>query len=138
MKRGWMIFGIVVAVVVIVIGCYKWPVRLTKMNTSEVGLIVLQDGTTGNRVEISDTETIEKVMGQFHSIKMRRGKLSAGYGGYHIWVRVCKPDMEIVSDFTVSGKGYIRKDPFFYTISEGTIDVEYLELLIAEAQNTEE
>ena len=59
-------------------------------------------------------------------------------GGYHIWVRVCKPDMEIVSDFSVNGSERIKKDPFFYKVLGESMDVAYLEQLIEEAQDTEE
>lgn len=137
-KRMWVILGVVVTIVILAVGWFKWPVRLTKVDASEVGLIVLLDGNTGNRVEISDTETIDILMEEFRSVKMQRERLSAFSGGYHIWVRICKPDMEIVSDFTINGNDYIKKDPFFYTISKESIDVEYLEQLIEKAQDTEE
>lgn len=137
-KRRWVVLGIVAIVVLLAIAWYKWPVRLTKVDASEVGLIVLQDGTTGNRAEISDEETIDRLMKEFRSVKMQRERLSWFSGGYHIWVRVCKPDMEIVSDFSVNGSKLIRKDPFFYKVVGKSIDVEYLEQLIEEVQDTEE
>lgn len=137
-KRRWVVLGIVIIVIILAIGWYKWPVRLTKVDAFEVGLIVLQDGTTGNRVEVSDAETIDRLMKEFRSVKIQRNGLSAFSGGYHIWVRVCKPDMEIVADFSINGSERIRKDPFFYNVVSESMDVAYLEQLIEEAQHTKE
>lgn len=136
-KRMWVILGVVAMIMILAVGWFKWPMRLTKVDASEVGLIVLVDGDTGNRAEISDTETIDTLMKEFRSVKMQRKRLSAFSGGYHIWVRICKPDMEIVSDFTINGRGRIQKDPFFYKVMGEDMDVAYLEQLIAEAQGKE-
>ncbi|MBP3618433.1 MAG: hypothetical protein J6J38_10395 [Lachnospiraceae bacterium] len=137
-KRRWVVLGGVAILVLLAIAWYKWPVKLTEVDTSEVGLIVLLDGTTGNRAEISDAETISRLMKEFCSVKMQKDGVSVYSAGYHIWVRVCKPDMEIVSDFCINGERMIRRDPFFYKVVGEDMDVEYLERLIKEAQETEE
>lgn len=134
-KRLWIGLGVFATLILVGIVWFKLPVRLVKPEASEVGLIVLQNGDTGNRVEISDEAIIEKLMTEFRSVKMQRERLSIATGGYHIWVRVCKPDMEIIADFSLSRSGMVQEDPFFYDILKGTVDVEYLERLIEAGQD---
>ncbi|MDE7224595.1 MAG: hypothetical protein K2O34_12565 [Acetatifactor sp.] len=129
MKRK-CILVLVVIVILFALGmlCYKIAVEEIKINSKDVSKISIFNGTTGQCVEIIDEGDIEYFINNLNAVQMKRSGVSLLYTGYHYRVTIFKGD-GIYIEFIINSANAIRKDPFFYNVEEGEIDVDFIESL---------
>jgi len=62
-------------------------------------------------------------------ILLKKEKVSLGYMGYSFRTTVYKSNGDVYKKFSINSSDTIRKDPFFYFDSTGSIDYRYIQKL---------
>ena len=119
---------------IIIIGGLVWwnvPTSIVNISSSEVSGIVIFDGNTGKETSITDTNEIEHIIGNLNAISIKKEKVSLGYMGYSFRTTIYNTDSAVYKEFIINSNNTIRKDPFFYRDSSGSIDYDYIQELLA-------
>ncbi len=109
---------------------YNMPIKLMDLKPEKVMEITVFNGNTGNVTHITDKEEIENMINDLNDVKLRRDKLSTGYTGFSFKITIYLTDGNEAdgwNNFIINSEDTIRKDPFFYRVTEGNIDYEYIE-----------
>lgn len=117
-----------IAIIVSVVW-YKTPVCLTKLNAGDVCEIAIRHGGSGKELIITERDKIERIIGDFNSVRMKRNGTSSGYKGWCFLIKIYQADGKKVSgrnDFFINSGDVIKDDPFFYKVVEGNTDFEYI------------
>ena len=130
MKKRAAIFASIAAIVVVIfVVWFNAPIDLMNLDSNEVSEIVVFNGNTGKETRITDESQIENIINNLNDIKMKRWKPSVGYMGYSFKMTIYLSDGKKAdgwNDFIINSSDTIRKDPFFYTVIEGSIDYDYI------------
>jgi len=109
---------------------YRTPVDFVRLSPENVLKIVLFDGNSGKGCHIQDPQDIQHIIENLNTIKLQRDKLSIGYVGYRFQTTIYLTNGEEANGwnhFILNSNDTVRKDPFFYKVVEGEIDIEYLQ-----------
>ena len=109
---------------------YNMPIKLMDLKPEKVMEITVFNGNTGNVTHITDKEEIENMINDLNDVKLKRDKLSTGYTGFSFKITIYLTDGNEAdgwNNFIINSEDTIRKDPFFYRVTEGNIDYEYIE-----------
>ena len=130
MKKRAAIFASIAAILLVIIAIwFNATIDLMNLNTNEVAEIVVFNGNTGKETRITDESQIENIINNLNDIKMKRWQPSVGYMGYSFKMTIYLSDGKKAggwNDFIINSDDTIRKDPFFYTVVEGSIDYDYI------------
>lgn len=127
-----MIIGILCTIAVIIIGGLIWwnaPCSITNIAPSKVSKIEIFNGGTGRSITITDSADIEHIINNLNTISLKKEKISLGYMGCSYITTVYKANGNVYKKFIINSSDTIRKDPFFYQDSSGSIDSEYIHKL---------
>lgn len=133
MKKKVPILSVVLILLVGIAVWYLAPIDLMNLDANEVLEIVIFNGNSGNTTHIEDKEQIQHIIGNLNDVEVKRSKLSAGYTGYSFKVTIYLSDGNEADDwnnFIINSEDTIRKDPFFYSVTKGTIDYNYIESIV--------
>ena len=122
---------LLVAAILIVIGAV-WlnvPINLINLDADDVLEIVVLNGENGNTTHIDDEEQIRYIIDNLNDVVVKRSKLSVGYDGYSFSVTIYLADGDEADSFIINSEYSVRRDPFFYTVTEGEIDYDYIEAI---------
>ena len=131
---------IIALAVVLVLGLliwYKTPIHIADADPADVGEIVIFDGNTGKRVQITDADEIEYVIESLHSVRLVRTKLAGASDGFNLDTAIYLKSGERAggwNDFVINSADSIKAGAFFYKAAGGTIDYDYIEQLSKERQ----
>ena len=109
---------------------YNLPIKLLELEPQNVMEIKVFNGNTGKLTHITDEEEIENIIENLNEVKIKRYKPSVGYSGYSFKMTIYLTDGNEAdgwNNFIINSEDTIRKDPFFYRVTEGNIDYEYIE-----------
>ena len=109
---------------------YNLPIKLLDLEPQNVMEITVFNGNTGKLTHITDEEEIEHIIENLNEVKIKRYKPSVGYSGYSFKMTIYLTDGNEAdgwNNFIINSEDTIRKDPFFYRVTEGSIDYEYIE-----------
>lgn len=109
---------------------YNLPIKLLDLEPKNVMEIKVFNGNTGKLTHITDEEEIEHIIENLNEVKIKRYKPSVGYSGYSFKMTIYLTDGNEAdgwNNFIINSEDTIRKDPFFYRVTEGNIDYEYIE-----------
>ena len=109
---------------------YNLPIKLLDLEPKNVMEITVFNGNTGKLTHITDEEEIEHIIENLNDVKIKRYKPSVGYSGYSFKMTIYLTDGNEAdgwNNFIINSEDTIRKDPFFYRVTEGNIDYEYIE-----------
>lgn len=112
---------------------YNTPIDLMDLDHNEVMEIVVFNGNSGNTTHIKDKEQIQHIIANLNDVEIKRAKLSVGYSGYSFKVTIYLSDGNEADDwnnFIINSDDSIRKDPFFYSVTKGKIDYNYIEDIV--------
>ena len=112
---------------------YNTPIDLMDLDHNEVMEIVVFNGNSGNTTHIKDKEQIQHIIANLNDVEVKRAKLSVGYSGYSFKVTIYLSDGNEANDwnnFIINSDDSIRKDPFFYSVTKGKIDYNYIEDIV--------
>ena len=132
-KRAAIFASLAVVVLVILAIWFNAPIDLMNINSNEVSEIVVFNGNTGKETHITDESQIENIINNLNDIKMKRWQPSVGYMGYSFKVTIYLSDGKKAdgwNDFIITSGDMIRKDPFFYTVVEGSLDYDYIDSIV--------
>ena len=132
-KKIVILLSVVVVLLVGVAVWYNAPIDLMNLDPNEVKEIVVFNGNTGNSTHIQDKEQIQHIIDNLNDVKVKRSKLSIGYSGYSFKVTIYLSDGNESDDwnnFIINSDDGIRKDPFFYSVTKGKIDYDYIENIV--------
>lgn len=123
-------------VVILLVGIAVWyhaPIDLMNLDYNEVMEIVVFNGNSGNTTHINDKEQIQHMIDNLNDVEVKRSKPSVGYSGYSFKVTIYLSDGNEADDwnnFIINSDDTIRKDPFFYSVTKGKIDYNYIENIV--------
>lgn len=112
---------------------YNTPIDLMDLDHNEVMEIAVFNGNSGNTTHIKDKEQIQHIIANLNDVEVKRAKLSVGYSGYSFKVTIYLSDGNEADDwnnFIINSDDSIRKDPFFYSVTKGKIDYNYIEDIV--------
>lgn len=112
---------------------YNTLIDLMDLDHNEVMEIVVFNGNSGNTTHIKDKEQIQHIIANLNDVEVKRAKLSVGYSGYSFKVTIYLSDGNEADDwnnFIINSDDSIRKDPFFYSVTKGKIDYNYIEDIV--------
>lgn len=112
---------------------YNAPIDLMNLDHNDVMEIVVFNGNSGNATHIKDKEQIQHIIDNLNDVEVKRSKPSVGYMGYSFKVTIYLSDgneADAWNNFIVNSDDTIRKDPFFYSVTKGNIDYDYIESIV--------
>ena len=132
-KRIPILLSVVLIVLVGITVWFHTPIDLMNLDTNKVMEIVVFNGNSGNTTHIEDKEQIQHIIDNLNDIEVKRSKLSAGYTGYSFKVTIYLSDGNEAdgwNNFIINSDDTLRKDPFFYSVTKGRIDYNYIEKIV--------
>ncbi len=130
------IIVLLIAVIIILMGIFTWyntPIDLMNLESDEVIEIIVFNGNSGKTTHITEKDKIQHIIENLNDVKVKRSKPSVGYCGYSFKVTIYLSDGNEADDwnnFIINSDDTIRKDPFFYYVTEGNIDYNYIESIV--------
>ena len=124
---------VIAVLVVLAAGFLLWynlPIKLLDLDPQNVMEITVFNGNTGKLTHITDEEEIENIIENLNDVKIKRYKPSVGYSGYSFKMTIYLTDGNEAdgwNNFIINSETSVRKDPFFYRVTEGSIDYGYIE-----------
>ena len=129
------------AIVLLLIGAAVWfhiPLDLMDLDPNKVMEIVIFNGNSGNTTHITDKEQLYHIVENLNRIEVKRAKPSVGTMGYSFKVTIYPDDGNEAGDwnnFIINSEDTIRKDPFFYSVTKGSIDYSYLKKIVESSES---
>lgn len=129
------------AVVLLLIGAVVWfhiPLDLMDLEPNKVMEIVVFNGNSGNTTHITDEEQLQHIIENLNGIEVKRSKPSVGVMGYSFKVTIYLDDGNEADDwnnFIINSEDTIRKDPFFYSVTQSSIDYSYIEKIVESSES---
>lgn len=118
---------------IIIIGGFIWwnvPTSIINISPSKVSKIEIFDGNTGKTITIIDTKDIDHIIKNLNTVSVKKESISFGVMGYSFRTKIYKTNGSLYKEFIINSSDTIRKDPFFYRDSSGSIDYDYVRNLI--------
>ena len=128
-KRAAILAAAVMVLLIICAVWYRTPMNLMDLDPDEVLEIVVFNGGTGTVTHIGDTNQIATIIDALNEVTVKRGKPSAGYSGFSFKITIYLSDGNQADDwnnFIINSNDTIQKDPFFYTVAEGSLPYDYI------------
>lgn len=120
-------FFIIVAMGVGVIFYWFTPVQFMQaVNADNIAYLTIASGVNGEEHIIEDIDNIGFVIDNIKSKSMRRTKLSSTYIGVGVKISFWDKQGSVIDTFFINDSTTIRKDPFFYKVTSGTLCYDYL------------
>lgn len=135
------LLGFSVVIIFVIISSFFWfkiPIDSMDISASDVMEISVFDGNTGTSLHITNKDDIIHIVENLNMVTLTREKLSIGYMGYSFKIILYGDDGEELDGwniFFINTEKTIRKDPFFYEVTEGSIDFSYIQELINKQAN---
>ncbi len=135
MKRK--IICIVIASILVIatsgFGIYYFsPATFLKgISPQDVGCIVVFNGSTGARFTVSDEDEVETVITNLQGVTAKRDGVSVNYDGFAYQLTMMDTQGKTVDILIVNGTDSLRRDPFFYEITDGSLCYDLLQALEA-------
>lgn len=133
MKKKISILSVVLILLVGIAVWYNVPIDLMNLDTNEVMEILVFNGNSGKTTHIEDKEQIHHIIDSLNDVEVKRLKPSIGYSGYSFKITIYLSDGNEADDwnnFIINSDDTIRKDPFFYSVTKGKIDYNYIENIV--------
>ena len=135
MKKRLLI-GLAVVLTVGLVIWYHTPIHVADADPADVGEIVIFDGNTGKRVQITDADEIEYVIESLHSVRLVRTKLAGASDGFNLDTAIYLKNGERAggwNDFIINSADSVRAGAFYYRVADGVIEYDYLKQLVNKA-----
>ena len=119
-------------IIIIITGSLIWwysPCTITDIAPSEVSKIKIFNGSTEESIAVTNAADIEYIITNFNTVSLKKEKTSLGYMGYSFRITIYNADGDVYKKFIINSAATVRKDPFFYRDSSGSIDYEYIHKL---------
>lgn len=103
------------------------PVQFMQaVNADNIAYLTIASGVNGEEHIIEDIDNIGFVIDNIKSKSMRRTKLSSTYIGVGVKISFWDKQGSVIDTFFINDSTTIRKDPFFYKVTSGTLCYDYL------------
>jgi len=135
MKKRLLI-GLAVVLTVGLVIWYHTPIHVADADPADVGEIVIFDGNTGKRVQITDADEIEYVIESLHSVRLVRTKLAGASDGFNLDTSIYLKNGERAggwNDFIINSADSVKAGAFYYRVADGVIEYDYLKQLVNKA-----
>ena len=104
----------------------------------DIGCIVVFNGSTGTRFTVSDATEVETIVENLKSVTAKRNGISVNYDGFAYQLTIMDSKGKTVDTIIVNGTDSLRRDPFFYEITDGSLCYDLLQSLETKhAQNSD-
>lgn len=126
MKRKWKKRWIVPACLFTLVVAFFWPVRFFSGDARDVESIRLFDGNGGGLAEITDRQTIDRLVENLHSVYLRRSPNPSAFSsniGFDLLVDISMKEDGKTCHFEIDSETS-GKDGFYYNSYFGKFDYE--------------
>lgn len=106
--------------IIIIAGFITWMVPsnfLKGIQSENIAMISVRDGSTGNNFDIVNQEDIEFIVGEIQSQSFKKDGISMFLMGTLYTMRFFDSNSKLIAEFILNSDDRIRKDPFFYKTS---------------------
>lgn len=108
------------------------PHAFSSFHVEDITTIIVKDGETGLKLEITDPDEINHIIENLNNIMIQKRGNAFFYLGYGFDVELYNKN-GIEKRVIINASDTIRYRAFFYDVIEGEIDYEYFEKLFAKA-----
>lgn len=109
---------------------YRAPVNfLENVSSKDVGCIAVFNGSSGARFTVSDEETMLQIIENLQGVTAKRNGISPNHDGYAYQLTFMDEQGKTIDTLIVNSANTVRKDPFFYEITDGTLCYGLLQTL---------
>ncbi len=128
-------------ILVMICGGFIWyytPVNFVSLDAADVYKIMIFNGNSGEKINITDREDIEYLISNWNEVTLKRGGISSNYSGWCFKVTIYLEDGEEAdgwNDFIINSDENIRKDPFFYSTTSTLLEYDYIQNLFDEIED---
>ena len=122
------------AILLILVLLWFWPVRIFSGDAGEVESIKIFDGNTGNLVTVTDRETIEKLVENFKSVYLRRTFDFGSRNGFNLLVDITVKGRDETCHFTINSERHAVRESRFYSYW-GTYCFSFMKELVNGGEN---
>ncbi len=124
---------LVFAIALTMVGCAK---KTVTFDIDGVSKILLMSGSSGEMVEITDSETIKFITDNINSMEFHRDTSSRYHNGWSYSLRWYDSEDNLIEYIVVMSATRIDYDNYFYNEMDADveIDIEYLKALLGENQ----
>lgn len=138
MKKFFIIGGIVAVVIIAQIIWLNNPIDILNEDYKGIKEIVIKNGNTGEITHIDDLSEVKYIIDNLNEIELEREGLSIWYSGYSFDTTIYLENGNEYggfNNFIINSDDTIRKDPFFYKVTKGKIDYDYIQKIVNEKEN---
>jgi uncharacterized protein YcfL len=97
---------------------------------ADVEKVVLMSGTTGEKVEITDTAIIQQITENINSVEFKKGQSSKNSSGWSYNIKWYDAKGLEIENITISGNGTVNYDDYFWSATNGSVDTAFLDELL--------
>ena len=95
------------------------PHRVVRIDADRVNEIVVFNGTTGRRIEISDQDEIRYIVESLNGVVFQKNKWSVGYMGFGLRATFRDAKGKRIDELIINSDDYLRYKGFFYDAVNG-------------------
>ncbi|MDO3410531.1 hypothetical protein QWJ34_12235 [Saccharibacillus sp. CPCC 101409] len=113
---------IVLAVLCLLAAAYSLtylPRHVVRLDADRVNEIVVFNGSTGRRIEISDRDEIRHIVESLNDVVFQKDKLSVGYMGYGLRTTFIDAKGKRIDELIINSDKRLRYRGFFYNAYNG-------------------
>lgn len=134
MKKICIVLAIVLVLGAIGFGFYYTSPAsfFEKISQENVDCIAVFNGRTGRSFNVTDADELATILQSLKNVTARRNGLSIREDGYGYRLTLMDQSGKALDVITVNTETSLRRDPFLYEITNGTLCYEFLEALETE------
>jgi len=127
------ILGVFLAM--ITVGLVWWNVSTPLVNIAPEKVSKIEFFYQGKTVVITDTNDIKHIIDNLNSVSFKKDKISLFHLGFSFKTTIYKSNGHVYKKFIIEAENTIRKDPFYYQSTSGSIDYNYIKGLFKNKTN---
>ena len=114
MGRILIVICIVICVGVLLVACSS----IKSFEIPSAAKVELRSGNTGNFVEITDADSIEKITNNINSLRYEKGNSSNDYTGWSYSIKWYNTDGSLIEEIVILGNQAIDYEERFITLTQ--------------------
>ncbi len=134
-KPKTILFIIIMISIGLIFGTYL-PRTIIKISPEDVSYIHIFSGSTGKYIDVSDSKDISHIVTNLSDCKFNKGKSSLFRMGYGYSLTIYNKNEKMYKELILNSPNTIRYNGFFFTTEDNLIDIDYIDSLFSNVNNT--
>ncbi len=135
-KKPKTILFIIIMLFIGLISVTYLPRTIVKISPEDVSSIHIFSGSTGKYIDVSDPKDISHIVSNLSRCKFNKGKSSLFRMGYGYSLTIYNKNEKMYKELILNSPNTIRYNGFFFTTEDNLIDIDYIDSLFSNVNNT--